>query len=71
VEPIEIFEKYRFSLPTVIPAETGIQCFQGVLDSGFRRLGDRKGRFSKVSTSLVSPCISAFLLCRKTLKIKT
>ena len=37
----ETFEKYCFRLPIVIPAEAGIQCFQVVLDPGFRR-GDGK-----------------------------
>ena len=37
----------------VIPAKAGIQLFQNVLDPGFRR-GDNKGRFSKVSSNLLS-----------------
>jgi len=31
------FVKSRFPLLSVIPAKAGIQCFQEVLDTGFRR----------------------------------
>jgi hypothetical protein len=47
---LDAFVKSRISVSSVIPAEAGIQEYQGLLDPGFRR-GDGLGDFLRVRQS--------------------